>query len=508
MIAVFSFSASFNLDGQSLNIKDRFNLSFTKCWFQIQPDWPKIECGILLVPQSYKDSSSLAVELPFVRISPPIVDDNLAPLVIAGGGGPGLPVGISPEGPFRFGEESWYNVLYSTLGSSRELILTDNRGVGTSRPNLNCPEVERGSVAALQVNANLTEGIKIYRESLEKCKNRLKSAGVDLTEYNLINAAVDLEALRLGLELESFNVLGVSYGSRIALVYENLFPNSVRSLVLDGVYPPWIYSYEQNPANTVEAVQRIFSKCKSDVQCSGRFGSELESELNETIQRLNTYPLEFSVTNPESLEPIDVTMSGALYSMTLRTALLTSWDLSRLPLVIKSTANGNSDLVAEMFRTNIVKAITVESGDEGAYASYTCFDEIPYLDNEKVQEAISQYDEIPYFDPSLVSYERAMCDVWGAAEPVDGLKDHKEITSPVLILTGELDPVTPAKWAGSVESSAGIAWSKIWSNLGHNVLAVSFCADEVVQQFLSNPEINPFLIDCTSTPETFDFHLH
>ncbi len=52
------------------------------------------------------------------------------------------------------------------------------------------------------------------------------------------NAARDLEQLRLALGGEPLNYFGFSYGTHIGLDYAALFPEHIRSMVLDGMVDP------------------------------------------------------------------------------------------------------------------------------------------------------------------------------------------------------------------------------------------------------------------------------
>ena len=67
----------------------------TPCWFKSKPDWPQSECGTLVVPENYSKPEDRQIKLPFIIFKAYIRDKNTVPLLVAGGGGPGIALGIA-----------------------------------------------------------------------------------------------------------------------------------------------------------------------------------------------------------------------------------------------------------------------------------------------------------------------------------------------------------------------------------------------------------------------------
>lgn len=82
------------------------------------------------------------------------------------------------------------------LNSGRPLVLIDNRGVGSSVPNLNCPEVENALLDIFKMNELNEESHSMEIDSYIECKNRLISTGIDVNQYNITNAAKDINEFR------------------------------------------------------------------------------------------------------------------------------------------------------------------------------------------------------------------------------------------------------------------------------------------------------------------------
>jgi len=498
-------SAHFYAQAQILDIEEKYSFSQTPCWFSTNPEWSRIDCGTLLVPENYDDPNSRAVELPVVVVYPYELASDKFPLVFAGGGGPGNALSIASEGLYEFGESAWYSVFYSTVNSGRKLVLIDNRGVGQSKPNLNCPEVETSSIIALDKNLDDVASLQLYGDSLRACKERLEAEGVDLSQYQIENAAHDLEALRIALGEEKINVLGVSYGSRVALVYEKTYPDSVRALVLDGVYPPWVKSFEEMARQNEDSIQGLFRACNANTQCAKRFGLLLEAEFQDALDRLSESPVQLTITSPVNLKPIRVQLTPQLLVGVIWGAMYYEWEYARLPLVVKSVINGNTDMIAELVRLYLVNTLTIESLDEGAYASYTCFDEVPFANFSAINEQLSELYYQAYLNSEYVAAEQEMCRIWQVPSASPDFKERHEVKAPTLLLSGQLDPATPPVWADEVSRQSRKAWSKTWLNLGHNVLSSADCADELAARFLDSPEAVPFDLDCVAQEFEMNF---
>src|SRR5690606_30516147 len=74
------------------------------------------------------------------------------------------------------------------------------------------------------------------RAFAEQCRDAL-SADNDLRRYGTADHVRDLEAVRLALDVPQLNLVGVSYGTRVAQQYAKTYPEATRTVVLDGVMP-------------------------------------------------------------------------------------------------------------------------------------------------------------------------------------------------------------------------------------------------------------------------------
>jgi len=329
--------------------------------------------------------------------------------------------------------------------------------------------------------------------------------GIDIKQYHVINAAKDLERLRIGLGVDQLNVYGVSYGTRVSLVYERLFPDSVRTLILDGIYPQSTKTYEDEPKHSAEAIMRVIDKCKQDNLCYSRFGGDLDVRFSEYLEQLNTSPVTVSVTNPVDYKPVEVLVTPQVIFDSIYSAIYDETVIAYIPKYLHAIFEGNTDYLAELVREYFVVELTTNSLDEGAYASYACFDEIPFVDFAAARDQLKAFPFQHYSTELVFDYIEVMCEIWDVPKAPSDFKVPYKIDTPILIYSGELDPVTPAKLARPVMDNARKWWGTVWPNSSNGVMYSSYCADWTAEAFLSDPESDPFIYECSDEKPRFIF---
>ena len=193
------------------SIQSEASYAVEDCPFDI-PDGYDMECGYLTVPENRSDPNSATIDLAvaIVRVDNPASD----PIIYLAGG-----PGSSAIDEFVSAPESW-DINQFLYGS--DLILLDQRGTGYSYPTLNCWEMEQAA----------ENSISDY-DAAVACHDRLVSDGIDLTAYNSAESAADVEDLRIALGYDTWNLFGISYGTRLALEVMRDYPDGIRSVIID-----------------------------------------------------------------------------------------------------------------------------------------------------------------------------------------------------------------------------------------------------------------------------------
>jgi len=178
-----------------------------------------VEQWTLLVPENRSDSSSREIPITFLRL-PSRAASPSAPIVyLAGGpGGSGIAAARGPR---------WD--LFDRLRAGSDVILLDQRGTGRSDSVPGCDP----RIAIPPDSATTRERMtRLYREAMEICLPYWEDQEVDIRGYTTAESAMDVEAVRQAIGAEHVHLLGISYGTHLALATAKSFPGSVGRMVL------------------------------------------------------------------------------------------------------------------------------------------------------------------------------------------------------------------------------------------------------------------------------------
>jgi pimeloyl-ACP methyl ester carboxylesterase len=450
-----------------------------------QTEGDTVECGYLVVPENRADPDSETIRLAVAIFHPPGGAAHPDPIIHLSGG----PGGSGLEFLFLT-----FNPAFAPLlATNRDLIVLDQRGIGYSEPALDCPEVSELGLDLLDWEIDgkeLTddEATELFMETVAACEEDL-SAVADLTAYNTLANAADINDLRRALGYDQVNLWGTSYGTRLALGVMRDYPEGLRSVVLDAVYPPDVDLYMDLPANVVRAFDTLFDGCAADAACNAAF-PDLETIFFDTVDRLNETPAAYEVTNALTNERYDVRLDGddlvaVLFSFLYHTDVIPS-----LPQIIYDAAEGNFDLIALIQGSLMAQREAVSLGMQ---LSVQCNEEFALSSLEEDEALLADYPQLTGFLENALVGKRGflVCEEWdsGQADPVE----NEPVTSqvPTLLMVGEFDPITPPAWARHAAETLPNGTAVEFPGVGHGTSVEEGCPRDMLISFLNDPETAP-----------------
>ena len=225
------------------------DLTMHACTYATEKGAMPADCGTLVVPENRASSKSRLIALPVTRILARS-SHPLAPIFHLNGG-PGITNMTFPQA--------------SRLTAQHDVVMVGYRGVDGSSV-LNCPEV----TAALDNSADYLgkASLSAYSQAFTSCAQRLERSGVDLAGYTLAEQADDIEAARVALGYKRIDLLSESAGTRLGMIYQWRYPNSVDRSVMVGVNPPGNFIY--SGAEIDQGIERYSSLCAEEPACRAR----------------------------------------------------------------------------------------------------------------------------------------------------------------------------------------------------------------------------------------------
>lgn len=448
---------------------------------------PQVECGYVTVPEQHSNPSGPTIRLAVAIIPSGAPESATDPLVMLQGGPGGSTIdtylqelAISGELPFN-----------------RDVILFNQRGTRYSEPQLACPEFLELTIENLGRVLPDEEEEQLANEALQTCRSRLVEEGVNLSAFDSVENAADVDAIRVALGYEQINLYGVSYGTTLALHVMRNHPEGLRSVILDAVAPPQINFLVEVPESQDRAFNELFAACAADPACNAAY-PDFEQTFFDLIERLNADPVTIQLTDPETQTTYDAVMDGDSLFEALFQMLYPSFLLPFLPEMIYAADAGRYAPIAQIMSQIIFDRTLTH----GMYFSVVCAEDADFsvsdLDLAGVHPKIAELGETD--TESLLE----ACDLWNVeplGPPIDAPVDS---TIPTLILSGQFDPITPPAFAAAAATTLPQSYEYVFPNTSHGAALSGECPDQIIQDFLANPSVPPEA-DCIATLTEPDF---
>lgn len=416
----------------------------------------RTECWRLRVPERRAPRAGRTLELLVVRFRSRAARPQPDPVLWLAGGPGGSAVALTTR-PLL------YPVTVEPLLARRDVIVLEQRGNRYSRPALTCRETERDV----------------------SCLKRLSAEGNDLRAYTSVASAHDIEALRRALRIERWNVLGESYGTRVAQTLIREHPAHLRSVVLDSVISIPDDTVADSSAEATGAFERLFVACSADAGCAAAY-PDLEATLRGAFERLEQQPLR--LRGKVYGVDYDVRLDGSQLLTWTYDGLFETSLIPMLPRAIAAAREGRLDpvwrAVAENFEVAIPQLLA-----RGVHRAVYCNEEVPFTSPERVAAVDAANPGLAWLFSGgwLVDLCRAL----PAAHP-DSVENRPVRSAvPTLLLTGQLDPVTPPAEGRRASRTLSRRFFFEFPGLGHWVNPAHPCPRRIMLAFLDDPTRRP-----------------
>jgi len=360
--------------------------------------------------------------------------------------------------------------LFARLNNRRDIVFVDQRGTGRSAP-LDCEEPRELALAEAADPQKQLQRLAQCRQTLPRLPYVKRPA--DLGFFTTTLAMQDLDAVREAMGAERINLVGASYGTRAALEYQRQFPQALRRSVLDGVAPPDMVLPVSAGTDAQAALDALFTACSSEPACTRQWPA-LRQQWDTLLASL---PRVVTVADPLSGRPETFTLSRDLLLGAVRTPLYLPTLAAGLPAAIQAAAEGRFEPLAAL-----AGVLSRRSGPRlftGMHFAVICAEDAP-----RIAAAAAASAPARDFGAGLAPLYQQACADWPRGALPEAFYRIGPALTPVLLLSGGIDPATPPRHAKRVSDALGAqARHVVVPNAGHGLLG-SGCVPDLLYRFI------------------------
>lgn len=445
------------------------------CPGELEPIPDVLRCGhVVGIPLDVDDPSAGTHEIAIAQTFP-VRESALSDPVLRLQGGPGPGI--------RGFIDQW---LDEEDRARTGAVLLDYRGLGDSTPRLDCPE----KFDALRANVEAADPyvVEIGRvaDGLAQCRARADAAGIDLTHYDTAANADDIEAVRVALGVERWNVVGVSYGTTVALELLRRHPETVRSAIIDSAYPGSRNTVDELVDGLDYLLALLDADCPPGSACNPG-AATMSAQFLQAVERLHREPARFEATDPVTGRDRTIVFDGGDFTYAVWAAICCGGSFTPLmPAIIgEAAATGEIGLLS-LFTPQ--EEATFEDFAFLASTTIECRDRAHLID---VDELVAIVAERPEFSRLFLNSTYVGNGVGCAALDAgvsQGFTDPIVSDVPVLVLAGRYDALTPPYWGESLLDE-GLSNARFFEFPGeaHATWTSSPCAASISFSFQADP---------------------
>ena len=349
------------------------------------------------------------------------------------------------------------NELFARIRRRRDIVMVDQRGTGGSA-RLSCPD-ER-------IHADDAAAVAGY---LRRCFAHLHGdPRLDTTSVS----ADDLEAVRRALGYRKIDLYGGSYGATLAQAYLHAYPDSVRSVVLDGGSLPSDRVYDLSARNAERALDLLLARCARAPACHRdypRTRAQLAELLTRPLRRVTIQ------SGAVVLRPDDV-------AWTVRSLSETADGAAAIPYAINAAARGDYAPLAQAYVDDVGSGLDLRAR-LASFWVILCSEPWAAFD-----VASTAHDgRGSYLGPAAVARARLfrrVCRVVPKGRVPAGAGSDTTSTAPVLLLAGGADPLDPVANLRGWQKAYPNGRLVVFAGAGHGAIAYA-CAQKLVARFVA-----------------------
>lgn len=436
---------------------------------------PRQQCATVEVPMDYADPQGKQITVAFSRIPAENPGKRRGALFLI----PGGPGGGSLNQPSDKGQK-----LPQEVRDTYDLIGFDPRGYGRSTP-VSCG-FDHADLAPSKTrpwpapDGSVTENMATARRMSDACA---RNGGELIQHISTAHEARDLDRIRAALGERKISAWGVSYGTYVGAVYNELFPHRTDRVVLDSNDDPdhirvargWLDGFETGVEDTFPEFAKWASQPGNPDRVA-RTAAEVRPLFLHLAARLDREPIPWPGANPEEL-------NGNVLRQTMLDSLYDPDDYPILARMILAARKGTVPPAPQTPPDSVLQ--------NGLSSGAAICNDIAWPRSAAVYEKGVAESRATYPLTAGLPRNAMLCAAWPWAPKEPAVRITDRGPSTVLLVQNRRDVATPLSGALKLREALGRRAVMVTVNsTGHGAYLDSgnACGDRTVSHFLATGE--------------------
>ncbi|NJM54365.1 MAG: alpha/beta fold hydrolase [Blastocatellia bacterium] len=417
------------------------------------------ERGFVSVPENRQKPNSRLIEIGFVRFKSTSPNPKSPVVYLAGGPGSS---GIGTARGSRF-------PLFMAMREVADVIALDQRGVGQSKPNLNCKETIN---YPLEETPNREGFAAHFQEKFQSCIDNFRKQDVDLSGYNTNENADDIEDLRKAIAAKQISLWAISYGTHLSLATVKRHPKSIDRMILAGV--EGLSDTLKLPSNIQKHLDYLDQLAKKDADLSREIPSLL-SLMKTVLDKVEREPVTIETTDPQTKQKVKVTINKFVLQM-LTGNSFGSGEAS-IPQIYQAMSRGD-------FSFAVFRWLSLTRGGQGIGSAMSLMMDCASGISSKRRQQIAREAKTTLLGDVMNFPFPDVCKGFENVDLGEKFRAPVKTNIPTLFISGTLDVRTPVSNAENVR--------KGFKTSEHLIIEGAVHSDPL---FLSSPKIKDVMLE-------------
>lgn len=475
VLAACVFACTTQVTAQNQTTK----LDFERCYISHNAVEIDAECATFLRPENPNKPNGKQIEL-FVAKLPsnsPNPEADAFTIIQGGPGGSSVDMAIS------------FRQVLNIIRLKRDILIVDQRGTGRSN-GLYCDTPDEDQISMVFDQAQTAK-------FTQDCRTKL--ADHDLAFYTTSVAVQDLDALRAAAGYQQLTLYGVSYGTRVAQHYLRRFPENTRAIIIDGVVDVGLnLAGAEIARRSQDAFDGMVKRCNQTPSCVNEFG-DIAIKFKELRQRLINTPIDLELAHPLTGKSTSHTLSEIDLLGAVRLMPYSTEGIALLPMLIANAHSGHYlSLAAQAIA--VTESFSADFAT-GMHNSVVCAEDAPFVEANAAAKSTNTY-----FGSDMIDGIRTACENWPKGLIDSDFREPFDSEKPVLILSGETDPITPPANGERAAKMFNNSKHLIVPSHGHGVIGRG-CMPFLIRDFVLSADLNDVKPGCIERERSMPFFI-